>query len=464
MIRFKSAARGQTFQTTWIVFWVAFLMRLIQMTLTHAYRFLVSGYADHRSFGWEMGRIAHALVTGYGYADPFFGHTGPTAWVAPLYPLLLAGVFKLFGDYSLLSAWIMLAINCFFFALITRTIYEIAARCFDRRTATWSAWIWAFYPAIELSIVWETVLSAWLFTCILVLALRMRGIGEGHAETPSLTRDAASSNDPRTLRRWLIFALLWALLALNNPSLLLLLPAAGIWVLAWTPNSPKAQRARQLRFAAASALLFILCISPWVTRNWIVFHRFIPMRANFGAEFYLGNGPGARGFSMMNEHPFQSPEQFRLYRLMGEVDYSQMRGHQARKYIESDPGYFVWNTARRIFYFWIGPPVPLHGRWYVQAHQLEHAARYPIASIVGLLGLALALKRRAPGYLLFTWAFILIPLVNYFVAVDGRFRFPLDPLIAILAVYLIQSITSPMSWHMGYSPSTKLRAQPQEFR
>jgi hypothetical protein len=48
-----------------------------------------------------MGRVARSLATGHGYADPFGGHSGPTAWVPPLFPLILALVFKLFGVYTL---------------------------------------------------------------------------------------------------------------------------------------------------------------------------------------------------------------------------------------------------------------------------------------------------------------------------------------------------------------------------
>ncbi|MEO6830169.1 MAG: hypothetical protein ABI164_10210, partial [Acidobacteriaceae bacterium] len=220
-------------------------------------------------------------------------------------------------------------------------------------------------------------------------------------------------------------------LGLTNPALLLFLPAAGIWILAWKPEAHRIQKSPQFRFAAASALLFILCVSPWMARNWFAFHRFVPMRTNFGAELYLGNGPGAHGFPMMQEHPFESPQQFRLYREMGEIAYSKMRGEMARAYIESDPGNFVRNTLRRFVYFWLGAPVTLHDSshdsWVAQAHQAEHAARYPLIGVAGLLGLALAVKRRTPASRLFLWAFLSIPLVTYFVAFDPRFRFPLAP-------------------------------------
>lgn len=414
------------FQTTWIVFWAAFLVRVLYITLAHTYRIRVD--EDHFHFGNEMGRIARALATGYGYADPFHGHTGPTTWVAPLYPLLLGGVFKVFGVYTLRSGWVILTLNSLFSALTTLTTYEIAARCFNRRVAIWSAWIWALYPAaMQYAVrwVWEMTLSAWLFTCILVLALRMRRIGE----TPD--DDSSQLKDSRSLQRWLLFGFLWALLALSNPSLLLFLPAAGLWILRDSPN-----RRRQWGFAVASAAIFLLCVSPWIIRNAMAFHRFIPMRANFGAEFYLANGPGANGFLMEYNHPYESPEQFRLYRRMGEVAYARMRGQKAWRFVTGDPWRFVRNSMKRVYFFWVSVPHSSNNAWYVEAGRV---ANFSFASLAGLWGLGLALKRRIPGAWLFAWAFLLVPLVYYFVTVDARFRHPLEPVIAILAVYLFQS-------------------------
>ena len=101
------------------------------MTVAHTYRFRAFTFGEHFAFGFEMGRIGRALAIGYGFSDPFNGHTGPTAWVAPLYPFLVGGVFKLLGVYSLKSAWVLLAINCAFSALMVKTTWEIAIRCFN---------------------------------------------------------------------------------------------------------------------------------------------------------------------------------------------------------------------------------------------------------------------------------------------------------------------------------------------
>src|ERR1700759_3330248 len=117
----------RTSRAPWKVFWAAFLVRVVYLTLAHTYR--IKPYDDHMLFGEEMGRIARALATGYGFSDPFRGHTGPTTWVGPLFPLILAGVFKFFGVFTSLSAWVILTFNSLFSALTARTIWEIAERC-----------------------------------------------------------------------------------------------------------------------------------------------------------------------------------------------------------------------------------------------------------------------------------------------------------------------------------------------
>jgi 4-amino-4-deoxy-L-arabinose transferase-like glycosyltransferase len=412
----------RNFRAPRLIFWAAFLIRVLTITLAHTYR--IRPFQDHFQFGWEMGRVARALATGYGYADPFVGHTGPTAWVPPLYPLLIAGVFKIAGVYSALSAWILLAINSVFSAAIIPAIYEIAARCYNRKVALWSAWLWALYPAaLQYAVhwIWEMSLTAMLFSFVLVLALRMRGIG-----------GAQDGGDGQTLRRWALFGVLWGLIALSNSGLLLFLPACGVWILAGAPRKRSA-----LVRAAVGSIMFFAVIAPWIYRNWTVFHAFIPMRSNLGAEFYAGSGPGSNGFPFVATLPLveRDPEVV-LYKQMGEMVWVQQQGSKAKAYIAAHPAHYALITLKRIYFYWVSVPHPdERSPWGEFFRELN----YCFLSITGILGLLLSLKNRVPAAWLFAWAFLLLPLTYYFVTVNARFRHPLEPLIAILTVYLFQS-------------------------
>jgi hypothetical protein len=413
--RLSAAAWGP-----WRLFWLALAVRLAVIALCHYYR--VKPEMDHFHFGAEMGRIARALATGRGYADPFFGQTGPTAWVTPLYPLILSGFFKLFGVYSTLSAWAILGLDSLLNALMIPLIWETGKRCFSLRTARWSAWIWALYPAAmqyAVKWIWETTLTAFLFQLALLMALRVGCVGAG---------DGRRADGP-TWTRWLGFGLVWGLMALSNPALLLFLPICGLWMLARGGSAW-----RHLPKAIASGLVFLAVIAPWSWRNEQVFHQFVPFRTNFGAELYLGNGPGANGVLMLFDHPSKNFQQFALYRQMGELRYTAWRGALARQAIQADRHRFLRLCVARVYYFWFGVPN-------VEIGPLANFVRglsYGFTSLAGLLGLALALRRRVPAAGLLAAAFLLLPAAYYIVTAHARFRHPLEPLITLFGVFLFQ--------------------------
>ena len=403
------------------IFWTGLIVRVLYMTLAHTYR--MRPINDHFAFGWEMGRIARALATGYGFADPFNGHTGPTAWTPPLFPLLLAVVFKIFGVYTLRSAWVILAINSAFSAATASAVYQIAWRAFGRtaeglRTALWSAWLWALYPAaMQYAVrwVWDMSLTAWLFAWMVVLALAIR-------ESP-------------TVLRWAGFGALWGLIGLSNSSLLAFLPACGLWMI-WC----RLRSSETLRNVALAAACCAALVSPWIIRNAVTLHAFVPMRSNFGAELYEAALPENGGYPSMASLAF-APIDPRLerYKQLGEVGYSHQQADRAWALIRTHHEDFVENALKRIWFFWVSVPHPTEGGWKELANETGREMSYAFLSLSGLLGLALALRQRLAAGWLFFWAFVTIPLVYYLVTVQARFRHPLEPLICVLAVYLFRS-------------------------
>jgi hypothetical protein len=405
----------------WVIFWAALLVRLLYVTVAHLYRI-----KTHDEFGWEMGYIARSLVEGRGYSSPFGPASGPTAWTAPLYPLMIAAVLKIFGEYTRASAWVLLSMNGLFSALTTLPTFHIARRCLNRRLAVWSAWVWALYtPFMHFAIrwIWEMALTGLLFACVFLLAMKMRRTGE---------RDAGLIEP--SLGQWLVFAVTWGVIAMLNPSLLIVLPAMGIWILCGV-NEVWVQVGK----AFVAGVVFVACLAPWSVRNYEVFGKFVPLRGDFGAEMYYANGPGANGLVMDWRHPFHSPNEEQMYARMGEVEYSRYRGEIAKEEIKADPGHFLADCARRAYFFWFGLP---HEKDYALNKRISDWARVVedgFASLCGIFGLVLALRRRVVGAWLFLWAFVLVPLVPYVVYVHARFYYPLEPLTVVLGVWLFAS-------------------------
>jgi 4-amino-4-deoxy-L-arabinose transferase-like glycosyltransferase len=393
----------------WIVT-IALLLRVAWIIIAHTYRFKSTD--NNFSFGWEMGRIGASLASGHGYSNPFGPPTGPTAWEPPLYPYLIAGVFRVFGIYSQASAFVLLTINSVFSALTCVPIFLIARRIFSEKVAVGATWAWALLPNVIFWCtrwVWETSLSALLLAAIFWLALTME--------------------DREGWLPWFEFGFLWGIAALNSTSLLSFLPAAGLW--AWYRRTKRGKQS--LAGALLASAVFLACIAPWLVRNYQTFGQFIFIRDNFGAELRLGNGNGADGTWMEYLHPTQDAYAMRQYQAMGELAYIAMRKQQAIEFIKADYARFVGLCVKRFIYFWAGPPKVTQPPWMSEVKNSLFLA----SSILMFWGLARVLRQRRPGAWLIFWLILLYPAVYYVVFPSPRYRQPIEPEVAILCVFLL---------------------------
>jgi len=388
----------------------ALVIRIAWIVLGHTYKFKTAD--ANFSFGWEMGRIGAAIASGHGFSNPFGPPTGPTAWEPPLYPYLIAAVFRVFGIYTHTSAFVLLAFNSLCSALTCIPIFRIAQRILSEKVALWSAWAWALLPNVIFwctRAVWETSLSALLLATILWLALTME--------------------DRDGMLPWLEFGLLWGVAALNSASLLSFLPAAGLW--AWYRRRKLGKRS--LAGVVLSSVVFFACITPWLVRNYQAFGKFIFIRDNFGAELRLGNGTGADGTWMEYLHPSQDVFAMRQYRAMGELAYIDMRKRQALDYIQADYLRFAGLCVKRFIYYWAGPPKATQPPWMNEVKNSLFLA----SSVLTFWGMGRAIRQRKAGAGLLLWLMLLYPAVYYIVFPSPRYRVPIEPEIAILCVFLI---------------------------
>ena len=392
---------------------VAFLLRLAVITVGHTYR--ITPRREHFQFGWEMGRIARSIALGQGFSSPTDLPTGPSAWAPPVYPYILAGVFKLFGIYSSLSAWVILTINSVFSALTCLTLYRIGETIYGAAVARATAWTWALFPyAIywPVRVVWEMSLSAWLLSLALLLTLRM-----------------ALAKDPPRPRMWVGFGLLWGLLALINTALLSLLPFCLLYLL-WRLPRPPAQFAR----VGLCILASMLVVTPWLVRNYEVFGKFVFVRDNLPLEMHMANNDESAGLWTRSEHPGNDPEAMRRFQELGEIRFMEEKRQQVRRFIREHPGQFLVFTLRRVLYFWIGPPQADIVAGYdlmITRHLL-----FILPAAFAFAGLWLTLRNRRPGGFLLACFLLIYPVPYYLVNPFPRYKHAIEPEIILLAVYL----------------------------
>ncbi len=393
----------------WIVA-IAFLLRVGWIIVGHTYKFKTAD--NNFSFGWEMGSIGASIAQGHGFGNPFGPPTGPTAWEPPLYPYLIAGVFKIFGIYSKASACVLLTINSIFSALTCIPIFLVAKRIFSEKVSVGAAWAWALLPNVMFwctRAVWETSLAALLLTTIFWLALTME--------------------DRDGWLPWIQFGLLWGITALSSTSLLSFFPAAGVWE--WYRRAKCGKRS--IAGVVLAAVIFFACIAPWLVRNYQTFGKFIFIRDNFGAELRLGNGPGADGTWMEYLHPTQDVYAMRQYTAMGEVPYVAMRRQQAVDYIQADYARFAGLCVKRFIYYWAGSPKATQPPWMSEVKNSLFLA----SSVLMFWGLGRTLRQHRPGAWLLFWLMLIYPAVYYFVFPNPRYRVPIEPEMAILGVFIV---------------------------
>src|SRR6266705_5873296 len=99
---------------------VALLLRLVFLYLAH------DSCGNLFPVGQEAGNVAWSFALGHGFSSPLIGMQGPTAWVAPVYPLLLALGFKLLSMNPYHVVIFGQVLNSIFSALTCWPIYLLA--------------------------------------------------------------------------------------------------------------------------------------------------------------------------------------------------------------------------------------------------------------------------------------------------------------------------------------------------
>lgn len=402
-------------RSLWLMMAVGLAIRMV--VVAFAYPLQLDPGLDHQEFGYEMGKVAQSLARGQGFSNPLYGPTGPTAWVPPVYPYLMGGVFRVFGIFTAASAIVLLTLNSVFSALTCLPVVAIARRSMGPLTAAWAGWAWALFPyAVYFSAVrvWSYTLAALLIACLFLLGLKL---------------EAATG-----YRDWILFGAAGGLAALTMPTILATLPFLTLWAI----HRRRQRGAPCFRQAALATLLVIAVMSPWMVRNYTVFHRFIPVRDNFWLEFRLDNN-GTDDWESHAEHPTTSEVEWRKFQKLGELGYEAERKERSLEYLRAHPWHFAGMSARRFGYLWFG-------YWSLDRSFLaEEPTAIPnllmctVITLLMLKGLRDAFRNKSPAAWPHAWLLLTYLPVYYFTHVKVDFRHPIEPMIVILCVYAFTS-------------------------
>lgn len=367
-----------------------------------------------------MENIARSLALHGTFADPYLLPTGPTAHTAPGYPLLLGLIFLIFGTgftgevMNRIASAVVCSVQ---YALLPRVAVALALPRFTGAIAGLLAALAPYKGYIEGGR--DSVDQPYVALALVLLFLHTCAVWNGKTGS-SVVR-----------------GLWWGLAALLSPVLGLVFAAVVAYEIV-------AMR-QPLKYWGGLAPLvaaFVAIQAPWVLRNWVELHAFVPSRSNFGLEFRISNGADSFALAEDNvshgvlgrDHPGLSESEARRVAGQGEIAYNRAEMTAALREIRRDPAHFLSLTVERIVRFWLAP-----------SRRFKTTATATTITLVGLLGLWLLPP--APGVRL-TWLILLVyPLIYYVVEVDARYTYPLAWIFITPAVHVaILAIRKLAGW------------------
>ncbi|MFL6451662.1 MAG: hypothetical protein ACJ746_28890 [Bryobacteraceae bacterium] len=339
--------------------------------------------------------------------NPFLLPSGPSATVPPLYPLMMAAVFRIFGTGAAGEAIKVLAtclISSVQYALLPWVGKRLQFPPSIGYTAGLVGALIPLNPYIEVQGDFENHLSG-----VLLLIL--------------LAWTVTAASRPLSVSGALAIGGFYGICTLTSPSLA---PLCCI-SLAYVVFEPRTISQRPLLglLGVASA---ILVVAPWPARNYVQLRSPILTRSNFGLEFSLANNDRASPLMIENEaifaccHPLKNAAQARQVQQIGEVEYNRRLKQKAFEWVREHPSRFAQLTALRIWYMW-APKAP---------EQLRTLA-FRSLTLLSLGGIIILWRTNRKTALLCSVPLIVYPLPYYLVQIHFRYRYPMTLIFLLLS-------------------------------
>jgi 4-amino-4-deoxy-L-arabinose transferase-like glycosyltransferase len=331
-------------------------------------------------------RVATNVSDGKGFTED---GSRPYVYLPPLFSYALGGWFTLVGSRSLFAVQVYQSLCLALSALLT---YFLARELFPRSGKTavavslWvavhpSLWTYAVFVRQEPTILLVTTLACWRTVVWLNESGRVRAILAGAC---------------------------WGIATLAK-TVTLFLPVLVLFLWVWRGRTDGRMKGWETGLAV---LAFLLAIAPWTMRNYLQFHRFIPVNDQAAgilewnvqhSDVPVDEGKGWASLliaQLKTKDPMKGELAGEKY--LAELDREAVKGKERAgriwSYILSHKKYFLVQRIRHAIFF-AAPGVD----WWIQSGRLKTGEAQRSASF-----LLLALLFHGVFYLFFFWRLLLL--------------------------------------------------------
>lgn len=399
MFKIKNIFLKESF-LLFLIFSIAFLARA-----GYSFYEKVPPYVDARHYD----NLGLNISMGNGYTDKIdkivVMDEEALAW-PPLYPFFLAFIYKIFG-HSYPAVWIIQAVigagSCIL-------VYFLARMAFNQKVAIVSAIINAFCFDI---IIYTGMLLSETIYIFLVLACLFCFFKQ---------------------RYWMA-GILAGLSALARPIIMVFYLILLLWGL---------KERRRIKNIPVFFFFLSLIISPWIIRNYFVYHQFIPIAGSAGENLWIGNNPETNGDSLKSGDKIE--EMFRNAR-NNYLELNSLGLKNGLRFMARNPERVFLLSLKKMSVFW--SPLRTNG-WWLHMEGMDRKISIVMSFLFnffifsfGILGLVFSFSEKSlPRFWLRNFIFICaLSLIPFSISV--RYRFPAYSVMIIFASYGICLLLQP---------------------
>ncbi|MBF0328682.1 MAG: glycosyltransferase family 39 protein [Nitrospirae bacterium] len=363
-------------------------------------------YLEIRTFEYE--KVAFNLIQGNGFMFEFLDNQY-RAGIAPVFPVLCAFIYLIFGHNQILILLLQIALSTATCAIV----FFITEKFLNSECAYLSAILSALHPSM---IIYSSTMlhsvSLYSFLICSSLFLMMVSI-ESHG-----------------LRHNILLGFCTGLCVLERATFLPFYVLGWFWILHYSMDKKKAKSV-----ILSSIVALFLIVTPWVIRNTIIFKQFVFIQTNQWVGLWIGNNPQSWGTPMMYSGKTWEdsiPDDLRKkLKSLDEIGQMELFKAEALTFIRQHPSQFIERTIKKLYYFWWFPPSA--GLLYPASYRIIYKIYYTVILTGAIIGLiwALTVKKVRPIIILVLLLFSSYSLLHSFYYLEGRHRFSIEPILLI---------------------------------